>query len=192
MVFFALLMTPFFASLNALSARRSIAAGPVTATPFDTPFFRGLFAIIAVHIPCLGYLYYRFPDWSLAYLIEPGRLPLSFGFFVASFSFSGYFFFYLGTQALLRAHRPLLAILATAQTFLGALTFGVLFQNELLQMGTYFSFHSGTSSTINLENGLPELLIGVGLFTISGLAMLVWNHFSDQKFPPLELEDSRW
>lgn len=192
MVFFALLMTPFFACMNALSARRQIAASSPLTGPFDTPFFRGLFVVIAVHIPCQGYLYYGFPDWSLAYLMESNRLPISFGFFLASFAFSGYFFFYLGTQALLRAHRPLLAILATSQIGLAALSFLLIFQNELGHLGSYFAFHSGTAARLDFDNGLLEALIGMGLLTLSGLGILMWNHHTDQQYPPLELEDSRW
>lgn len=192
MVFFALLMIAFFAALTAVTARRAIAASPPVATPFDPPFYRGMYCIIAVHVPVLGYFYHAETSWAVGYLIDPLRLPIMFGFVLAGFAFTAYFFFYLGTQSLVRAHRPLTAFIATGQAGLAVLIYAVLFRGELTHLGTYYEFHAGTARSLSPDNGLFEIGFGLALFTISGLIVLVKNTLDDRRYPPLELEDSKW
>jgi hypothetical protein len=192
MIFFALFMVPFFGCLTAITARRRIAAEPPSLPPFDTIFYRGLFVIIAVHIPARGYLYYAYTDWALGYLVDPLRLPLMFGFVLVSFAFVGYFFGFLATQALLRAHKPLMAMLAAGQMGLAVLIFAVLFHREAVTVGTYFEFHTGTARMIASGNGLFEIAFAAFLFTLSGLVVLLWNAKEDTRYPALEFEDSKW
>lgn len=192
MFFFALLMIANFAALTAITSRRAIATLPPAASPFDAPFYRGMYSIIAVHVPVLGYFYHAYTSWSVGYLIDPLRLPIMFGFVLAGFAFTAYFFFYLGTQALLRARRPLTAFIATTQTGLAVLIYGVLFTSELTHVGSYYEFHAGTARRLAPDNGLYEISFGFILFTVSGLIVLVRNALDDRRYPPLELEDSKW
>ncbi len=192
MVILALLVIPFLGTLFALSARRQIASGASGPYPFDRPFLRGLFYVIAFYIPVLGYFYHALPAWSLAYLIEPVRMPLLFGLVLASASFSGFFFFYLATQALLRARRPLTAWLAAAQAALAAATCIALFGDDLRYAGDYYNFHTGTAPLLSFDNGLAEVLIGLALLGLPALVLLSWNAREDSAFPPIEAEDTRW
>ncbi len=192
MVIFALIMTALFACLTALTAQRRIGALSPHALPFDEPFFRGLYCIVAVHVPILGYFYYGHTSWAMAYLIDPLRLPLAFGIVLVSFSFISYFFFYIATHALLRAHRPLTAMLASGHVGLAVLSFSTVFRNELAHAGTYFEFHTGTAKLLRDTPLFWQALVGAGLFTLSGLIVFVWNLREAKQYPPLEFEDSRW
>jgi hypothetical protein len=192
MVFFSLLMIASFGALTALTARRRIAASPASATPFEPPFYRGMYAIIAVHIPVLGYFYYAHTDWALGYLVDPLRLPLTFGFVVVSFAFTAYFFFYMGTQTLLRAHRPLTASVAAMQTILASVVYVVLFAEELVHLGTFFEFHTGGAKAMSFDHGLLEVLFGLLLFSVSAGIVLFVNAREDHKYPAVEMEDSKW
>lgn len=193
MLFFILMMTPFFACLTALSARRQIAAAPpLKAEPFDSAFNRGLSCIIAVHLPVAGYFYYAFPDWSLGYLVPATRMPLGFGIALAAIIFNAFFFFYLATQALIRARRPLTAMIATSQVGLLALIFAAIFAEELTHVGSYFAFHAGDLKPLTWGTGLLEIIIGILFFSVSGTVVLFMNARDDRAYPTLELEDSKW
>ena len=192
MVILALLSIPFVGTLFALSAQRQIAHEASLQSPFDRPFYRGLLYVIAVYIPVLAFIYYDLPDWSLAYLIEPVRLPSTFGIVLASLSFSGYFFAYLGTQSLLRAHRPVTAWLAASQLGLASVTFAALFTDELSQVGSYYAFHAGISPKLDFSNGLAEVLVCAGLLVVPACGIFIWNWWEDRRYPPLEVEDSKW
>lgn len=173
MVVFALLIVPFLGALFAFSGQRAFVDSD--AGPFEAPFFRGLFHVIAFYIPVLAYLYTAYPGWSLAYMVEPLRLPPLFGLALASLSFSGYFFFYLGTRTLIRSgHRPM-AWLAAAQPLLAAFVFVGVFRDELFHKGSYHEFHTGTAARLSWSNGLLEATVGVLLLLVPAGVLMVRN-----------------
>lgn len=192
MVLLGLLILPFGTTLMALSSARQIAALPAAAPPFDRPFFRGLIYVSSFYIPVLGYFYYWNPAWALAYLIDPSRLPVTFGAVVASLAFSGYFFFYLGTQALLRSQRLITAWLAAIQPGLATLTFAAIFENELTSVGAYFDFHTGVARPLSWDHGLAQVLVGAFLVLAPFAGVILWNRHEEARYPEIEPEDSKW
>ncbi len=192
MILLFLFLSPLLGAAFALAAARRIAAEAVSSSPFDAPFFRGAFYLIAIQLPVMGYFYHALPAWSLAYLIEPLRLPLSFGIVLAALGFSGYFFAYLATQSLLRAQRLVTAWLAAAQLGLTAVIFGIIFWEELTHAGTFYAFQTGLAPTVSASGMAPEILFGLALAYLPALAIIGWNAAEAKAYPSLEPEDSSW
>ena len=177
MVLLALLMVPFLGTLFAFSGQRAILQSE--GGPFEAPFFRGLFHIIGFYMPVLAYFYAASPAWSLAYLIEPLRLPPLFGLALATIAFSGYFFFYLGTRALLRSGHQRIAWLAAGHLALVALLFAAIFRDELLHQGAYHEFHTGVATPL-LQDGLAQATVGLLLLIVPAGALMLWNLYHDR------------
>ena len=187
-----LLTMPFVSAVFALTAQRQIAAQPPAGTPFDHLFFRGMLYFLLICMPVAGYFYYGHSAWSLAYLIDPTRLPVTFGLVLASLLFSGYFFFYLGVYAVIRAHRPRTALLASLQLLLASILFLLIFRDELTTTGPYHAFHTGTAESLRWGGGLGEALTGMLLLAIPAAGIILKNLREDTAFPSLEPEDSQW
>jgi hypothetical protein len=192
MVILILLTMPFVSSLFALSAQRRIAAREAGAAPFDHLFFRGLLYVVLICMPVTAYFFYARPAWALAYLIEPGRLPITFGLVMAMLLFSGYFFFYLAVQAVIQAHRPVTAALASAQLVLAALLFAIVFRHELSMTGSYAAFHTGTAVPLGWATGLFEVITGLLLLAAPATAVIVRNLREGRAYPPIESEETQW
>jgi hypothetical protein len=192
MVILAILYVPLFAALMALSSARRIAAAGPAAPPFDSAFFTGLLYVVLILMPVIAYFYHAYPAWSILFLMDPLRLPITFGIVLASLAFVCYFFFYLGTHNLLRVQRAGTAWLAASQPALLIVTFAVIFSTELASTGNYYLFHAGSAEPLAFGSGLGEAVIGLAIMLLPAVFLIFRNFYAERAFPPLEPEDSKW
>ncbi|MBI4574676.1 MAG: hypothetical protein HY722_00250 [Planctomycetes bacterium] len=152
--------------------------------PTPAPFWQALVYSLLVWVPVTGWFYYRYTDWSLAYLMDSARVPGYVGP-AALFSYvAGIYGGYLGAQCLIQhGHKVAAAVMTVGALGLTLAIYGAT-ADQYAHVGTFAQYHAGLAPPLDQVEGFPMALNLAGaLLALPYAGFVVYNVASGRRAP---------